>query len=294
MSKVLVVGANGALGREILAALGPRKVVAVSRKVDTPLTGFPHVRLRDSGELPLETVTGATCLINAAGRVTGTENELHQANVELPVMLAAQSKAAGLGKFIQVSSFSVYGDVERIDGRSPISPSGAYGASKALAEEKLSSLQGRDFAIESVRLPFLFGPENPALFGPLLKVCTRLPVWPVARDRVERSMLTYRDAAFLLAQRASMDTRGTCVVADPIPFDFEMLSRLLREELGHSLNLLALPRFVTQAIGAVSPSINRRLFHSSLLVPEANDALPFSLPAGLEATLRELIVKEYA
>lgn len=289
MMRVLVVGANGALGREIIKLLGPKGGIAVTRQSQFEDSRFDHFQLGGDQRLPAEALQQANAIINAAGRVHAAPNELHAANVELPRMLAVQAARAGFGKFVQVSSFSVYGDAEHIDASTAIDPVTEYGRSKALGDSELIQLSDVGFAVEAIRLPLLFSEEKPALVGKLLQATRRMPAWPVASQPARRSMITYKAAAQVLVAAAMGEKSGVSHAADTQLFDFELLARLLREEAGHRLRLIKLPPPLVTALGTLSPSLRRRLFQSSTLGISSNVAPCDFADSGIEPTIRAIL-----
>lgn len=288
MSRILVVGANGALGKKTLHGLGPERGVAVTRQARFHDGRFDHVQL-DEGRFPEGSVNGASAVINAAGRVKADAAALNEANVILPRALAEQARDVGVAKFVQVSSFSVYGHAENVDATTPLRPTTDYGRSKAAGDDALQALATPGYRVECVRLPFLFDVRRPALIGTLLNGVDKLPFWPVSPDNVERSMITYDDSGILLAEAAETERSGISHAADPQLFDFQLLARILAEEAGQRMRMVQVPRAGISLLERFAPSISRRLFRSNVLSPAANMASGRSLPVGIEATIRQII-----
>jgi len=214
--RYLVVGANGELGQALLRELGPERAIAATRKADTPLPGFEHVRIGQDGTPPAGTLARCAAVINAAGSVTSDKPTLQSANIDLPRAIAHAAKDAGVPRLVQVSSFSILGAAEHIDDRTVERPINAYGRSKAAAEHVLLGNSDDAFSVECVRLPFLFSAAKPSLLAPLLSLATRLRHLPAASGHpVRRSMITYADAARQLANAARSGTGGISFAADP-------------------------------------------------------------------------------
>lgn len=290
--RILVTGANGNLGRALLRELGPERALAAVRAGRTVLPGFEQVTLGADGALPAEVLARCDAVINAAGSVTGSEAQLAEANVRLPAALAQAARAAGVRKFVQVSSFSIFGAAEQIDETTADGPINDYGRSKAAAEAAILPLARDGFAVECLRLPFMFSAEKPALLGPLLKLATRLRVLPVAAERpFQRSMITYADTARQLVASSERDTGGTVSVADPRLFDYPLLQRILSEEAAIRISLLSLPRLAVAGVDRLLPTVGRRLFRSSVLSPRFN--LAGKQPLNLEHELRQLVRAGY-
>lgn len=285
--KIVVIGANGALGRALLTAIGPDRAIAVTRGHETPVAGFAHARLSQEGEIPASALSESIAVVNAAGRIRGTDEELMSANVALSTKWARQARDAGLSKFVQAGSFSVYGYATDIDRSTPLAPVTAYGRSKAAAEEALFGLEANGFALESIRLPFLFSEERPALLAPLIRLGRLLKMLPDGRPPVLRSMITYADAATVLIEAAIARKSGVRLAADPQLFGYVLLRRLALEECGQRWLRMPVPEVVVATTNLMIPALGRRLFRSSVLSAEAN-ALG-SRPMSLEATLRRIL-----
>ena len=290
--RILVTGANGNLGRALLRELGPKRAFAAARAGRATLPDFTQVTLGPDGALPADALARCDAVINAAGSVTGTGAQLAEANVQLPVALAQAARAAGVRKFVQVSSFSIFGAAEYIDETTEEGPINDYGRSKAAAEAAILPLARDDFAVECLRLPFMFSADEPALLGPLLKLATRLLVVPAAAERpFQRSMITYADTARQLVASSERTTSGTASVADPRLFDYQLLQRILSEEVAIRISLLSLPRLVVAGVDRLLPTVGRRLFRSSVLSPRVN--LAGKQPLNLEHELRQLVRASY-
>lgn len=293
MGKILVAGANGALGQTLIGLLGPNVAVAGTRRQNWDNPSFDHLSLSNDGAI--KTIDGRKfrAVINVAGRVNGNINELTDANVRFPTKLAEAAREGGVKQFIQVSSFAVYGAAEYIDDSTPELPANDYGRSKAEGDRRLQALATDDFSVTSLRLPFLFDAGRPALFRPLFKAARLLPYFPVTAQPMRRSMISYADAAQTLHKLVERRRSGIFHAAAPTLFDFETFSRLLNEELGFKLRLVRMPDVITNALKLAAPEVHRRLFKSSVLNPQINIISDTEEITDLEASLRAVIIQNF-
>jgi len=288
---ILLAGANGRLGRQVLKLLGSDKVVAsVRRPMDDGLAAneiivADYAAMRD---IPWHRFRA---VINTAGTTMGTKEDLAAANIDFAVNLAKAASAGGVRRFIQISSFSVYGFAERIGLECIEAPASDYGWSKARCDTLLQELATESFGVLSIRLPFMFSENEPALFHPLLKMLSRLAVLPTTRVGVQRSMITYTGAAQISAHFADRDDRGRVCGAGREPFDARMLARLMADEVGRTLRQIVVPDSVVKMLFAAAPTFSRRLLQSSVLAPSANAALDIPDLDGIEYALRALVRK---
>lgn len=266
---VLVTGANGRLGRAVVERLGDQAIAGVRKPA-----GFSRELLIPSdGNVAPNELVGITAVINCAGRVDAAPDDLAQANVTYPATLARAAREAGTERFVQVSSFSVFGRIERIDASSEIAPVDDYGHSKVDAEQVLARLETRHFHTTAVRLPFMFSATHPALFGRLIPILLRLRFLPsTAGAPASRSMITYAEAAGALIACASgaCPSMGTIAAADPEPLALSDLAAAIQRHLGKKVTVAPIPATIAKLMTNVAPSIGNRLFRSSVLAPEAN------------------------
>lgn len=266
--RVLVTGGNGRLGRAVLAALGDRGVAGVRGK---GINGA--IAIDSAGTVDAARLAGIDAVINCAGRVSGAHAEIEQANRLYAVAVARRAREAGVGRFVQVSSFSIYGDAERIDGETSLAPQTDYARSKLAAEHELADLATRDFRVVSLRLPFMFSASEPALLGKLVTAMLKLRMVPVPRGSASRrSMITYGGAAEALATLATapVAAEGVLVAADPQPLDIALLARTVRARLDTRIAIVPVPAFAARLARALAPDMVDRLMRSSVLAPSAN------------------------
>lgn len=154
--KLAITGATGFVGSAVLDALGEHTAKALTRRDQIEREGVEWVAgtLEDTGAL--ETLCQATdAVIHIAG-LTNTPDlaEFERANVTGTANVMAAAKAAGVKRFVFVSSLSA---------REP--QLSAYGASKAKAEE-LVQASGRAGGLNwtIVRPPAVYGPRDTEMF----------------------------------------------------------------------------------------------------------------------------------
>lgn len=203
-TKVAVSGANGFVGRAVLSRL-----IQVNR---------PAIALvRDRGAQPLEEIDvpvaslvdrtswssalrQCSVFVHCAGRAHITKgpgrdalHEFREVNTDLTLALARSAAAAGVKRFVFVSSIGVNG---LTSGQEPFTPEGGanpqtpYAISKYEAEQGLQAIsQETGLEVVVVRPPLVYGAGAPGNFGTLVAMLRR--GWPLPLGAVTKNRRSY-------------------------------------------------------------------------------------------------------
>lgn len=271
--KTLVVGGGSRIAAALVPLLGPQASF-VSRRV----AGLPNERLvGDYGSVPTSFFANADCVINCVGISAGVDAMLERVNVAIALNLARTARDSGVRRFIQISSFSVYGHAAIIDASALPEPVGAYGRSKLKADTELLALANDTFSPVLLRLPLIYDHDSMGKLGQLLRIWTRLRLLPVPKDDVERAMISAELAAEVVARLGRDSCDGVVFAADPEPFTYAKAAAARIERLSR----LPLPAVITQALTRATPSWGRRLFSDSRLSMSDNLAICYGLTSRL-------------
>lgn len=208
-ARVLVSGASGFVGSALVTELRRRdvSVTAAARSALPDNAGARMVQVGDLGPATdwHEALRGCDVVVHCAARVHIMADraadplaEFRKANVEGSLRLAKQAAAAGVQRFVFISSIKVNGDATSpghpfTEADVP-APSDAYGMSKAEAETRLTALaaaSGLELVI--VRPPLVYGPGVKANFLAMTRWLARgLPI-PLGRVTTNRRSLVALD-----------------------------------------------------------------------------------------------------
>lgn len=143
--KLILTGAGGFVGREVLRQIGRRHDVIA---VDTSLGGIAGIEGDLTDPEVLERATGQGCdgVIHLA-TVPGGAAEAHpelakRVNIDATMALvSAIARAGAKPRFVFASSIAVFGDnlPDTVDDDTPLAPKMLYGAHKAMMEEWVST-----------------------------------------------------------------------------------------------------------------------------------------------------------
>ncbi|WP_066295482.1 NAD-dependent epimerase/dehydratase family protein [Arthrobacter luteolus] len=166
-----VLGASGFIGSALAAALDRAGVTV--RHVKAPRLSARSADaaglLAEAAELADDqldlagALAGADVVVNAAGLATpsGADSpELRGANSLLPVLVANAADAAGVRRFIHLSSAAVQGHRPFLDESPQVEPFSAYSRSKALGEQALSARVPGRCSVATIRATSVQGPER--------------------------------------------------------------------------------------------------------------------------------------
>ena len=202
---VLVTGANGFVGRAVVARLAADGVAvrAAVRRTGAPFP--PNVRIVAGTDLDhlaewRDALQGVSAVVHCAARVHRLADDdadplaaFRRANRDATAALAEAAAAAGVARFVFLSSIGVHGaetfgrPFAAADAPAPCSP---YAISKHEAENELARIGAeRGLEVVVLRPPLVYGPDAPGNFATLLRAVDRGLPLPLGAIRNRRSFV---------------------------------------------------------------------------------------------------------
>lgn len=261
---VLVLGGDSRLGK----ALRRDPTVPIGAIIRRTPASAHEYTTTDYASIPSGALDGIDVVINCVGTPKGSNQALWHVNAEIPLAAAQQAKAAGVRRFVQISSFSVYGGHEKIGRNTPVAPVSAYGRAKAHADRELAALAGPDFKVVSLRLPAIVDVAAQDKLNSLIRLWLRIRHFPIPHAPILRSMVGV-DLAAAAVHRA-LDKEGILHAADPSPFEYGRAALAISGALGRRVDCLLAPKPMLRLLALTAPAIHDSLYRDSLLDPGDN------------------------
>ena len=262
--KVLLTGGRSLLGATVVRDLLARgDSVSVLQRTPAGL-GVPEF-LGDIADpaVVAEAVAGVDTVIHLAARVgvVGTREQFFTTNVVGTRVLLDAARAAGVQRFVFVSSPSVAhtGAALAGEGAGPADPKhakGEYSKSKALAEQEVLAAQG--ITTIAVRPHLVWGPGDTQLVGRIVERARqgRLALVAGGRPLIDTTYLdNAADAVIAAADRAEAGRGRAFIVSNGEPRTVEELITRICAAAGERPPLRSVPRGVAWAAGAVAEGV---------------------------------------
>lgn len=301
--KVLITGATGFVGQLLVRTIQEQghDVVRAVRQAQPDSVLIANV---DGSTSWHEALQGCDSLVHLAARVhvmndesTDPLREFRRVNVEGTARLARQAAAAGVRRFVFLSSVKVNGEATQ-EGR-PFTaddipaPKDPYGVSKHEAEQALRQIAA-DTGMEVViiRPPLVYGPGVKANFESMMRWLVRgvpLPLAAVTQNR--RSLVALDNLVDLIMTCLNHPAAAnqTFLVSDGEDLSTAQLLKRMGAAMGQPARLFYMPPALLK-LGATlfnKPGIYQRLCGSLQLdIAKTRHLLDWTPPVSVDEGLR--------
>jgi len=249
---------------------------------------------------------GADCIIHTAARVHvmhDTESDplsaFRSVNADGTLNLAHQAAAAGVKRFVFISSVKVNGEVtqpgQAFSEADVSSPQDAYGQSKHEAEQGLRQLSA-DTGMEVViiRPPLVYGPGVKANFAALIRAVQR--GWPLPLGAVhnQRSFVALDNLLDFIVNCITHPKAAnqTFLVSDGQDLSTTELVRGMAQAAGAPARLLPVPMWALQAGASLlgkGDAVQRLCGNLQVDISKARSLLGWVPPVSVDEGLRRAV-----
>lgn len=310
MTKVLITGANGFIGRALCENLLKnnfivRAVVRDENNAKNVPSGANTILAGNFVEVSnwMPFLKDIDVVVHLAARVhqmrKKENNSLYQKmNVDVTRELALACHKAGVERFIFVSSVKAMGELTKLgeiwDEHTLCMPQYAYGQSKLAAEKVLMDIsRTTGLKIVILRFPLIYGFKVKANMAKLIKIVNKGIPLPFRSIQNKRSLLYVGNAvdAIWLCIKHRVACGETFLVSDGEDISTSELIRQIASVEGHSVCLFSFPprllRFLGKILGqsqAMSRLLDSLVIDSSKIRRVLSWQPPYSLKEGLRRT----------
>ncbi len=308
--KLLVTGANGFVGQALCCEAIARgiEVRGATRQSCALPAGVEPVVLDLEDANWTQALQGVDAVIHLAARVhvmqddsTDPVAEFRRVNVAGTAHLARVAAAAGVQRFVFVSSIKVNGEatdgIRRFSASDTPDPRDNYGVSKWEAEQALHSIAA-ETGLEIVigRPPLVYGAGVKGNFAQMLNVLARGIPLPLATVKNRRSLIylgNFVDALILCAMHPAASGQ-TYLLSDGEDISTSDLLRQLTQGMGCPARLFHCPQALLKLAGRLTnrtEQIERLLgslqVDSNKIRRELGWTPPYTLEQGLQITTKK-------
>jgi nucleoside-diphosphate-sugar epimerase len=307
VSRILVTGAAGFIGAAAVRAFADAgwQVRAAARQIPTAVAR--DVEWCAVGDIEQSNAwagiaAGADCVLHLAARVhVSREREadplqkFRAINVDATRRLADEAVAAGVRRFIFLSSIGVNGQRTRDHAftESDLArPELPYAISKMEAEQALKTISAaNNFELVIVRPPLVYGPGAPGNFRRLASWISRGLPLPLAGVRNRRSFVSVQNLVSALVRCAEhpLAANQTFLVSDGEDVSTPVLVRKIAAALNLEARLWPVPQPLLEAVARLAHGIvPLRQLIDSLAVDSTyiRDRVNWSPPLSFDEGLR--------
>lgn len=286
--RIFITGENGYIGTHIKEWLSnieePYDVTLLNLRTDE----WKNISFKD-----------VDVIIHTAGIVHSPEitdwDIYKKVNVDLTFALAQKAKSEGVNQLIFMSTMAVYGKGKRlsqniIDEKTEICPTGFYGKSKYIAEQKILPLQSENFKVVIVRPPNVYGKNCKGGYITGFKsVALKLPALPYAYPKIKQSTLYIDNLCELVRLIIENGETGLFMPQDKMAVSAVELLTAIIESMGKKISksrLLGLGIYLLSFLPTVKKAYGGVAYSEKMTAYYDNRYVVVDFKEGIRRTLK--------
>lgn len=307
---VLVTGANGFVGSALCAALG-RTPVRLRVAVRYSVAALPGVEVATIDAIGPQTLwvdalQGCSTVVHLAARAHVMREEAvdplaayRSVNTDGTLHLAQQAAAAGVRRFVFLSSIKVNGEAttqgQPFRSSDTPHPQDPYGTSKWEAEKGLRQIaQDSGMEVVVIRPPLVYGPGVKANFAALMRAIAHKRPLPLGAIHNLRSLVGLDNLVDLVLACTTHPAAAqqTFLVSDGEDLSTTELVQRMARAMGQPSRLLPVPAWLLQAGACLvgqGAAAQRLCGHLQVDIQRTRNILGWTPPVTLDEGLRRTV-----
>ena len=302
--RVLLTGASGFIGQALSRRLSADGYLVTTLSRDLLSTvGESCAHQGRANQQARSLLVDQECVVHLAARVhvmhettTNPLAEFRRVNVDGTLNLARQAAAAGVRRFVFISSVKVNGESTQtgvpFTADDTPAPLDAYGISKMEAEQGLREIGAQTgMEVVIIRPPLVYGPGVKANFAAMMRWLKRGVPLPLGAIHNQRSLVALDNLVdlILLCLTHPAAAHQTFVVSDGEDVSTTALLRRMGQAMGHPARLIPVPSGMLKLAGALvgkSDVVQRLCGSLQVDIAKTQDLLGWTPPVSLDEGLR--------
>ncbi|MFA0205247.1 NAD-dependent epimerase/dehydratase family protein [Vibrio breoganii] len=257
---ILLTGATGFIGQHVVAKLQQVRCVVRSDKGHAFNDVFEIDNLdgQTDWSSAFDKVSSIIHLAGLAHNNTKDDSKYISVNTEGTVNLAKAAVAAGVKRFVFVSTIGVNGavtDHSPFSNQSIPNPHSGYAVSKLNAEVALKKIASEsDLEVTIIRPTLVYGPNAPGNFGKLIKLINLSPFLPFGLTNNRRDFISVQNLADLLVTCTHHPKAAgkTFFAADGETVTTQAFTNAIAKGLGKRIFQIPVPPVFARQIGKIT------------------------------------------
>jgi nucleoside-diphosphate-sugar epimerase len=311
MKKICITGANGFIGKSLCKSLINLKIpiIALARSQNFFLN-FLQTEQIQLGEFSLksnlkEYFSKCHCVVHCAGKAYDNKLELDEynsANIKLTKKIAEYAVAAGVKRFIFLSTIKVNGESTNKNDKIKVfkhyhkpNPQDGYGISKFEAEKVLLDIALKTgLEVVIVRLPLVYGIDTKGNMKRLIKLINfRIPL-PFKEIRNKRSLIGIDNLIDLIIRCIEHPNAAGKIflISDGKDLSTPELIKHIASAMGQSVKLFSFPVSLLKFFGFIfrkQKEIGQLTGSLQIDISHTKEILNWSPPVSTEEGIRRMV-----